>query len=85
MIFRYLRKKRFLIKRTVKLRRYLQNKKIELLQQFGIFSHFAYRTLKKLSFYLFERKPVLHQIIYKENESPDGVYLIDEGEFEIYK
>jgi CRP-like cAMP-binding protein len=23
--------------------------------------------------------------MYKENECPDGVYLIDEGEFEIYK
>ncbi|CAI2382428.1 unnamed protein product [Moneuplotes crassus] len=63
----------------------LTKHKMDLLRHFGIFFHFKFKTLKKLSFYLFERKYCMNQRIYTEGEFPDGVYLIENGEFELSK
>ncbi|CAI2382723.1 unnamed protein product [Moneuplotes crassus] len=63
----------------------LTKHKMDLMNHFGIFSHFGFKMLRKLSFYLFERKYCMNQNIYSENEFPDGVYLIENGEFELSK
>lgn len=66
-----------------------QKKKIEekttFLQSFRIFSHFTLQTLQKLTYYIEEIKFNLGQIIYKQGDEPDGVYLVKEGEFEMTK
>lgn len=59
--------------------------KVSYLRKFKVFSHLQSKSLKKLSLYLFERQVPMNKIIYKEGDPPDGLYLIDNGEFEFTK
>jgi len=43
------------------------------------------QTLQKLSYYMQEKSFVIGQIIYRQGDEADGVYLIEDGEFEVTK
>lgn len=59
--------------------------KVKFLQTYRLFHNVSVMKLQKALYFLKEMKFVRNQIIFKEGEPIDGVYIIIEGEFEYLK
>ena len=58
---------------------------VEFLHSVSIFTHYSKRALDKLSYYFKSHCFSRNQIVYKENDIAESVYIVKSGEFELSK
>lgn len=57
---------------------------MEFFATMKIFSKWSYNAVKTLFLYTDQRKFQLNQLVYKEGDEYDALYMVKSGEFEVF-